>query len=75
VALEPGVLAVRHLREALARPIAERLTLLRGVDPVDADLVLLLLGVEHSDGVAVGDAHDTAFHHPSGSLSSPSSQR
>ena len=47
--------------EVLLRALAEGLSLLRGVDTGEADAVLDLVGVEHGQGVAVGDADDAAF--------------
>ena len=41
---------------AVLRNVAERLAGLRGVDPVEGDLYLLVLGVEPGEGVAVRDA-------------------
>jgi hypothetical protein len=54
VTLEPGILSVRHLSQALARSLAERLPFLRRIDAVDADFVLALVGIQHGDRVAVG---------------------
>lgn len=67
--LDPGILSVRHLCKALARSLSERLPFLRRVDAVDADFVLLLLGVEQRKRVTVSDAHDAALNDPLGALS------
>ena len=54
-------LAGDEASEVLLRALAEGLSLLRGVDTGEADAVLDLVGVEHGQGVAVGDADDAAL--------------
>jgi hypothetical protein len=39
---------------------AERLSAFGGIDALQTDLVLFLVGIQYHDGVTVGDAHDTA---------------
>jgi hypothetical protein len=49
-----------HRRQGLLRALSERLRLLRRIDAAEADLVLLAVGIEHRDRIAVRDAHHDA---------------
>ena len=55
--LDVNLLPEHEVGERLRRDVAECLARLRGVDPLEADLVLRLGGVEDRDRVAVMDSH------------------
>lgn len=48
-----GVRAVGKLRQVLAGALPKGLSLLRGVDPGQSDLVLYVIGGENGEGIAV----------------------
>ena len=59
-AVEDNVTIEHQIGQVFFRYLAERLGLLRCVDTSEADLVLLALGVEHGNGVAIGHRHHLA---------------
>ena len=56
-----GLTVSRQCCQVLLRCPSEWLPQLWGVDPIQPDLVLALLGVQQRDAVAVMDPHDTAL--------------
>ena len=64
-----GLLVEDEVAEVLLRGLAERLSALRGVDPVKADAGLAVARAEDRDRVAVGHAHDPILKGSSGGRS------
>jgi hypothetical protein len=60
VPLHIDLLPENQSRHGLLRALAERLSLLWSVDAAEPDLVLLAVGIEHGDRVAVRHAHHGA---------------
>lgn len=52
--------AKHEARKVLLGALTKRLFLLRGIDPGDPDLVLLILGIQNGYRVTVTDANDPA---------------
>jgi hypothetical protein len=64
VALGADVAIEDQAGKVLPGPLTEGLFLLRRVDPVEPDLVLMLVAVEDRYGVAVRDGDDASFDDP-----------
>jgi len=60
VPLHVDLLAEHHRRHGFLRSLSERLRLLWRIDAGDPDLVLLVVGIEHRNGIAVRHAHHCA---------------
>ena len=58
--LDPHVLVEDQARQVLFRPLAERLRLLRCVDALEANLVLLAVSIKHGYRVAISHADHAA---------------
>lgn len=60
-AVEGDIPIEDQVRQVLLRCSAERLLGFWRVNAGEANLVLLVLGIENRDGVAIADAHDSAL--------------
>lgn len=55
IPFDPHILSEDHLRQALFGTLAEGLRLLRSIDPLKPNLVLLAVGIEDGYRIAIGN--------------------